>query len=450
MSTFKEIALCGLKDLENIENGIKTASLLDGIMKNILEWINTCHDDLLDHDDSKVISNFPNALLLEAVCEKIKPKITDPIPKEKKESEDPEDIWNILEKIKEENNSESLDSLTTESEYVPPINKDRICKGCNTSGKLVEDQHTGVIVCLKCGMMNEELLDHGPEWRKYNSDDNRSEGIGRCGCPHNFFFPKSCQGTIMTGTSNSRLRRKQKWNSTIYKERSLKGVFEFISNVCSKNNIPKIIVDSAITLYKMISDSKHKTGSNTGKQIIIRGDNRTSIIASCVFKSCEINKNPRSIKEIATYFELDEKKITKGNKQFDRIMKNVEDNEIILEQMASNTTAEDYIRRHSFRLKINKNDMDMAIKISNNCCKMKLVSDHNPRSIAAGSIFTMANYLDLNIERKQIAKLFGTSDVTIGKIYNKLIPYIDALTNDEATDYLIKRFKINGDKKIEI
>ncbi len=55
----------------------------------------------------------------------------------------------------------------------------------------------------------------------------------------------------------------------------------------------------------------------------------------------------------------------------------------------------------------------------------------------------MAQYTHLNIEKK-IANLFGTSDVTICKIFNKISPYIDALVNDEATEYLINKFKING------
>ena len=168
-----------------------------------------------------------------------------------------------------------------------------------------------------------------------------------------------------------------------------------------------------------------------------------SIIAACVFKACEMNKNPRSVKEIAKYFELDEKKVTKGNKQFEKIMKNVEDNMIILDNLGS-STAEDYIRRHCPKLKINKENTEIAVRISNNCCRMKLASDHNPQSIAAGSILVMVNFCNLRIDKKDIAKLFGTSDVTISKIYNKVIKYVEALIDDDATDYLIEKFKING------
>jgi transcription initiation factor TFIIIB Brf1 subunit/transcription initiation factor TFIIB len=229
----------------------------------------------------------------------------------------------------------------------------------------------------------------------------------------------------------------------VYKERSLNVVFEQITQICSKNNIPKIIVDTAKILYKKISDCKHKNGNNIDKQIIIRGENRISIIAACLFRACEMNKNPRNVKEIAEMFGLEEKKVTRGKKQFDKIMKNVDDNSLRLDQMKTNTP-EDFIRRHASKLKISKNNTDIAVRIAHNCCKMKLASDHNPQSIAAGSVLLMVNYRDLDIEKKRIAKLFGTSDVTVSKIYNKIAPFVDALVDDDATNHIIEKFKING------
>ncbi len=157
-------------------------------------------------------------------------------------------------------------------------------------------------MCSSCGVINEELIDSGPEWRQYNNDDSRGEGVNRCGCPSNFFFPKSSQGTIIVGSTTSRVKRKQKWNSMVYKERSLNQVFEQISKICSANKIPQIVVDSAKILYKKISDCRHKSGTNAGKQIIIRGENRTSIIAACVYKACEMNKYPKNAKDIAEIF----------------------------------------------------------------------------------------------------------------------------------------------------
>ena len=478
MTRSRQLILNGIKLLDDLEKGLyRKNNILGRLSKKD-------HDDLTGHDDMEsefdeiilptdddlfdkkmisinisntisIMNKFPNALLLQESIFNSSPKKPDTEPPKEivamdTESPDtePADIWSVLDQIKKENESESFDLLTTESDAndtAIDTEDSTICRGCKAKNSLVENQHTSGIECSVCGLVNEELFDYGPEWRQYNNDDNRGDGVNRCGCPSNFFFPKSSQGTIMGGSSNSRLKRKQKWNCMVYKERSLNQVFEYISQIGSKNNIPKIIIDSAKIFYKKISDCKHKNGNNVGKQIIIRGENRLSIIAACVFKACEVNKSPRSVKEIADFFGLEEKKVTKGNKQFEKIMKNADDNTLMLDQFKT-TTPEDYIRRHCTKLKINKSDTDLAVRIAHNCCKMKLASDHNPQSIAAGSILVMVEYRDLNIEKKEIAKLFGTSDVTISKIYNKIAPYVKALVIDDAAaiEYLIKKLKVNG------
>lgn len=386
-----------------------------------------------------LIHTFPNALLLEdSIFNNNRRQISSKVSQKEEKSTD---IWEVLDEIKKENQSETIDNLTTES----TTSDEATCQYCHQKGSLVEDQHTGVVVCSQCGLINKEILDHGPEWRQYTNDDSRGEGMNRCGCPSSFFFPKSSQGTIMVGSTNSRLKRKQKWNSMVYKERSLNTVFEYIGKVCSRMGIPKIIEDTAKILYKKISDCKHQSGPNMGKPIIIRGVNRVSIIIACISRACDMNKVPRSLKEFSTHCKLEEKKITRGIKQFDRIMKNADDTQILLDQLDPNT-AEDYIRSHCSnpKLKISKSNMEVAVRIANNCCKMKLVSDHNPESVAAGSLLLMSWYCDTKLDKKKIASLFGTSDVTISKIFTKILPYADALVDDEATDYLIKKFRING------
>ncbi|QGR53813.1 transcription initiation factor tfiib [Moumouvirus maliensis] len=453
MSYYKEYFYVDLKNLFYLEKNkfhkIKSRPVIN-LHEELSKFLNTRHHNLSDYDDmdiqtdSILVNQFPNAILLgnkkEENEEKINIKKTKEIDIESNDIPENINIWDLVNNLEKKSNQVISDNLLSETDE---MEQNKICCGCGSKGTLIEDIQTSVIVCSECGVINDELIDRGPEWRQYNNDDGRGEGVNRCGCPSNPFFPKSSQGTIIVGANNSRLKRKQKWNSTVYKERSLNNVFEYIATICSNNNIPKIITDSAKILYKRLSDCKHKSGVNKGKQIIIRGNNRSSIIAACVFKACEMNKYPRSVKEIAQFFGLDEKKVTKGNKHFEKIMKNADDNFIIIDQIDPNT-AEDYIKRHCPKLKISKPYAEMAVRIANNCCRMKLASDHGPLALAAASILVMANYYSLNIDKKVIARLIGTSDVTIGKIYNKIAPYCQALVDNEATDYLIKKFKING------
>lgn len=392
-------------------------------------------------DKYQAMTSFPNMLLLDNFVadtkhtNQISPESVIDIDKPLSAKNNEKNIWQILDEI--DNFSDAVDAIAATSN----LDKKLKCKGCGLEGTLKEDSQS--VVCSNCGIINDELLDLGPEWKSYNNDDSRGETNGRCGCPSNFFFPKSSQGTIVVGANSFRLKRKQKWNTMNYKEKSLNIVFEYIGQVCTKNKIPKIIIDSARILYKNLSDCKHKTGKNIGKSVITRGPKRMGIIAACVFKACKMNKTPRSIKEIATYFNLEDRQVTRGVKNFTKIIANSNNNNLFAEQFNTDTT-EDFIRRHCPKLCISKEDTEIAIRISNNCNKMKLASNHNPESIAAGSILIMCNYFNYNISKKDIAVLFGTSDMTITKFYNSVNPYVDVLVSDEATDHIIAKFKING------
>ena len=316
------------------------------------------------------------------------------------------------------------------------------CVECGSVDTMIEDEKHCCIVCSNCGCQQEELLENGPEWHQYNNDDKRGEGVNRCGSITSYYFPKSSQGTIITGFNHSRLNRKQKWNASIYKEQTLNKDFDIIIKICSKNKISKMMTESAKFFYNKISNCKHKSGKNIGKQIIIRGPNRASVIGACIYKACETNHDPRSKKEIAKMLNIEEKILSRGIKNFEKIMKNCDDDYVM--ENIHDGTPEDHIRKYCPKLAIDASHIESAIKIANNCAKLKLATDHGAQSIGAGVTLLMANYFDLDIDKKDIAYLFKTSDVTITKIHNKIVPYVKALVDDAITDHVIQKFHVNG------
>lgn len=343
-------------------------------------------------------------------------------------------------------NSDNFDDILSDktSNNRPPgktTNK-AICVECCAIDSMIEDEKHCCIVCSKCGCQQEELLESGPEWHQYNNDDGRGEGVNRCGSTTSYYFPKSSQGTIITGFNHSRLNRKQKWNSTVYKENTLNKDFDIITEICSKNKISKRISDTAKFFYKQISDCKHKSGKNIDKQVIIRGQNRDCIILACVYKACETNRDPRPKKEIALMLGKQEKQLSRGIKRFEKIIKDCDDMNIL--ENIHDGTPEDHIRKYCSKLTSNILHIELAIRISNNCAKLKLATDHGAQSIGAGVTLLMVNYFNLNIEKKDIAYWFKISDVTITKIYNKIVPYTKAIVDDDITEHIIKKFQING------
>lgn len=332
-------------------------------------------------------------------------------------TEEIDDIWELFEIIKNDEPGTGTDTDTDE----------QCCENCLEYNTLVEDDKNGYMVCTNCGIAYEHTLDTGPEWNSYGSDNSR------CGMATSFFLPKSSLGTTMAGSNYNRLKRLHNWGAMPYRERSLYNVLEDINARCNKHGIMKNIVDDAKLMYKKVSECKHIDGKNKDKFIIIRGANRRSLIASCVFYACKVNGCTRSTKEIAKIFELAPKEMTKGCKKFAQFMKEYHK----IYNMRS-STPEHFIKRYCIKLGIHKECANEAVIIANNIKKLGLVTDHTPPSVAAGSIQLMIKMNNLDITKKQISEVFEISEVTISKIYKKIEQYANILVSDEETENVLR------------
>lgn len=303
------------------------------------------------------------------------------------------------------------------------------CPMCNKTDTLVKNYKDGIIVCNECGIICNEILDHNPEW----NSGSGSKGGGRYGMATNFFLPKSSLGTSIAGPSYNRLKRLHLWGAMPYRERSLYMVLDDITTRCKKNGIKKYIIDDAKLMYKKISEYKHVKGKNKNKFIIIRGSNRKSIIAACVFYACKLNGDTRSPREMANIFDLKLTEITRGCKKFLPLMKNYEN----MYRLGS-SKPEHFIARFCVALDVKKKDIKLAKKIAKNIRDLGLVTDHTPPSVAAGSILLMSKINGINLTKKSISDTFGISEVTVTKIYKKIVEYKNIIASDKKTQQLLK------------
>lgn len=330
------------------------------------------------------------------------------------------DIRDIFELMNEMDNDIKLDD------------KIETCPNCNKSDEICDDNTQGYRVCRNCGQVIEAIIDSNPEWRQYDDDKGDSS---RCSMPINKLLPQSSLGTTISGGSyRSRIKTLHGWSAMPYKERSLNLVFKDIQLKCQQGGIMKCIEDDAKIMYKSISECRHILGRNQGKYIIIRGANRRSLIAACVFFACKKKNKTRSPKEISDLFKLKYTEMTRGCKNFMKLIKIRK-----MEINAGTSLPEHFIERFCNNLKIKKEYADQAVKIANNINKLNIASDHTPFSIATGSILLMAecNKFD-NITKKIIAEEFSVSEVTITKTYKKLWKYRKIILSNELTNKIIK------------
>uniref|UniRef100_A0AB39J7G7 Transcription Initiation Factor Tfiiib n=1 Tax=Florenciella sp. virus SA2 TaxID=3240092 RepID=A0AB39J7G7_9VIRU len=214
-----------------------------------------------------------------------------------------------------------------------------------------------------------------------------------------------------------KIKRYTEWQSMPYKEKSKYDDFQLINLIAKNAGIPKIITDDAIRYYDKLSEVK-----------TFRGLNRDGILAASIYISFNINKNPRTPKEIATIFSLDSTSATKGCKNALNILNDLEsDKEICDKTVLTNITPHTFIARYCSKLNINQELTKLCLFIAQNVRSKNLIPENTPHSIAAGIIYYVSLKCNLNITKKEINNSSQISEVTINKCYKKLENYKEFL-----------------------
>jgi len=297
------------------------------------------------------------------------------------------------------------------------------CDVCAHDVVLTDD---GFLTCKNpaCSILyTDESLDQTAEWRYYGADDNQVNDPTRCGMPVNPLLVESSYGckVMCEGGSYSqdmmKIRRYTEWQSMPYKEKAQYDMFQKITTIAQNNGISKMIIDEALRVHKRISE--HKT---------FRSLNRDGVVGASIYISCKMHNCPRTAKEIATIFNLDNTSATKGCKNavsiINELESNLENNE---KTTFCKTKPEAFIDRYCSRLNINDELTKVCQFIAILIDKNNLIPENTPHSIASGIIYFVAFMCKLPISKKDVNRISDMSEVTINKCFKKLYDMRDKL-----------------------
>jgi len=318
------------------------------------------------------------------------------------------DIWKEFDKVEE--NIECIYSQETVKDT---------CKECEAP-LFVTDEGFYCCSSKNCGIIYKGVLDFGPEWRYYGADDTNASDPTRCGMPINPLLPESSYGCVITCKKGSsyemhKVKRFTDWQSMPYNEKAKYDDFLIITTLASNSGIPKIIIDDAIRYYNKLSNEK-----------TYRGLNRDGLLAASIYIACSINEHPRTSKEIASIFKLDNTSATRGCKNALSILNDIEVNNED-KTVLHNTTPSSFIYRYCSLLGINQELTKLCMFIANIVEERKFIPENTPHSISAGIIYFVCQKFNLNITKVAINHHTKISDVTISKCYKKLELYEDKL-----------------------
>ena len=326
--------------------------------------------------------------------------------KKKRQKINKKELWNKFDEINE--TKEKISCIYRKE------GQREICECCN-SLLIINDDGFHTCTNKMCGVIYKDVVDQGAEWRYYGCDDNNISDPTRAGPPINPLLHESSFGCKvicpMSATYEMRkIRRYAEWQSMPYKEKSQYDEFQRITILAGQSGIPKFIIDDAMRYHKMISETK-----------TFRGLNRDGIIAASIYVSARINEYPRTAKEIATIFHLDNSSTTKGCKNAINIINNIEHNMDNNEKtLLCKTTPISFIERYCSKLNINNELTQVCKFIACYIQSHSLIPENTPHSIAAGIVYFISQKCHLNISKQAIYNVSEISEVTINKCYKKL------------------------------
>ena len=315
-------------------------------------------------------------------------------------------IWDMFDKDSGRESDDNIECIYSCD------NDDNKCIKCGEP-LFISDEGFNCCSNYLCGKIYRESLDYGPEWRFYGADDTSNSDPTRCGLPVNPLLKESSFACEILCNSKSsyemkKIKQYSKWNAMPYKEKSKYDDFQIIIALASNSGIPKIIIDDAIRYYDKISTIK-----------TYRGVNRDGLLAASIYISCSKNNNPRTSKEIADIFRLDNTSATRGCKNALSILADLENYEME-KTVLHNSTPSSFIHRYCSKLSINHELTQLCLFIASNVERNKLIPENTPHSIAAGIVYFVCQKCNLNISKKTINTISKISEVTINKCFKKL------------------------------
>jgi len=272
------------------------------------------------------------------------------------------------------------------------------------SSEMCDIEHSFVVddgeqVCKVCGIITNQVIDEGAEWRNY--EDSKDDQC-RTGFATSELLPDSSYGSMMSykglvGNTMKSIQRLSSWSLSSNSQRSWMGIFDAIQLSCTHAGLPKAIVMDACALYKQLEDAQK-----------VRGETRRALMGAAVFVSCRNHDASRSHEEIAKLFAVTIRALCKGIAHFTPTENTVlKTQEGIAERLCVSLQVND-----DQRTKI----MDLLTDIS---LKSEDEFEHTPKTIVAGVVAFVLGYKTKN-QMKPVSEASGVSALSIHKIVGKL------------------------------
>jgi len=272
-------------------------------------------------------------------------------------------------------------------------------------------------VCSVCGIVVETLMDNGPEWRAYSSEEENTRARG--GAPINMLRPdmglrtqisrthRDAQGRSLSPARISTFNRLAVVDTRVQESelRNLRVAFRELNRLKSQMEIADDVAQAAATIYR-----------KGLKANLIRGRSIDGVIAACLYLACRKAKVPITLKDIAVHAnEVNPKELGRSIR-------------LLITELDVTAQPSDFIaliHRLGESLDITMSTRQVAVEIIKEAQENGVTVGKNPMSVSAAALYVAGVRTGERRTQQQIAKAARTTPVTIRNRFKELVRALD-------------------------
>lgn len=262
-------------------------------------------------------------------------------------------------------------------------------------------------LCRNCGLIvQDNSISDDAEWRCFNNENGFNDNGNRCGVEIDTLAPIHSMSTVIAG--NSKLAKRQLWNSLPYNERVLYQLKNDLNVIVSLHNLPSILTRSTLTLYKKFSNKEDVLKENINAY---RGNNKNAVVAVCFYYAAKYYNLNMTAAFIGDLFDIKKQKFSKYCKLYNECMQNC-DNSI--------HNVSNLCERYTIKLNLAFNIQKLCKKIVKACEMLNLMVEMSPQSVISGIIYFVNCEMATGLTKKDILIACDISENTMMKTYKNL------------------------------
>jgi transcription initiation factor TFIIB len=295
-----------------------------------------------------------------------------------------------------------------------------ICPECG--GRLEADTGHGEVICQDCGLVVEEdNIDHGPEWRAFDSGEKDSKS--RVGAPTTKMMhdkglstnigwqDKDAYGKSLNSRQRAKMQRLRTWNERFRtrdsKERNLKQALGEIDRMSSALGLPENVRETASVIYRRaLADD------------LLPGRSIEGVATAAVYAAARQAGVPRSLDEITVVSRVDKMELTRTYRYIVR--------ELGLEIRPADP--ESYIPRFASDLDLSDEAESRARELIRAAREDGILSGKSPVGLAAAAVYAAALLSNEKVTQSQVSDVANISEVTIRNRYKELLEAGDVVS----------------------